>query len=84
MSSHSWEDHEKVASVLRKTRHPWILTYDSDDRVRNLYPSHRCLGYSISHTAQTQKVGREFMLFSRGLRVSDLSVSSSRTGTWVS
>lgn len=84
MSSHSWQDHEKVAGVLARTRHPWILTYDVDDRVRNLYPLHRCLSYSISHTAQTQKVGREFMLFSQGLRVEDLSVSSNRVGAWVS
>ncbi|MEU0552044.1 DNA adenine methylase [Micromonospora sp. NPDC005979] len=84
MSSHSWEDHEKVASALTKTRQPWILTYDVDERVRNLYPLHRCLRYSISHTAQTQKVGREFMLFSHGLRVDDLSVSSNRVGAWVS
>jgi len=47
MSSHSWEDHEKVASVLRKTRHPWILTYDSDDRVRNLYGSPHLTGLVV-------------------------------------
>ncbi|MBQ0977567.1 DNA adenine methylase [Micromonospora sp. M61] len=83
MSSHSWSDHEKLAEALSKSRHPWILTYDVDDRVRSLYPSNRCLRYSISHTAQTQKVGREFMLFSRGLRVDDVSVASSRVGSWV-
>ncbi|MEV1146601.1 DNA adenine methylase [Micromonospora sp. NPDC049799] len=83
MSSHSWEDHEKLAAVLAKSRHPWILTYDVDERVRGLYPSNRCLRYSISHTAQAQKVGREFMLFSRGLRINDLSVASNRKGAWV-
>jgi len=84
MSAHSWEDHEKLANVLLKTRHPWILTYDFDERVRNLYPSNRCLGYGISHTAQLQKVGREFMLFSRGLKVGDRAVASNRKGTWIS
>jgi DNA adenine methylase len=83
MNEHSWEDHEKLAKVLLNTRHPWILTYDFDERVRNLYPSNRCLEYSISHTAQAQRVGREFMLFSRGLKVGDLAVSSNRKGTWV-
>jgi DNA adenine methylase len=83
MSAHSWEDHEKLARVLLKTRHPWILTYDFDERVRNLYPSNRCLEYKISHTAQSQKVGREFMLFSRGLKVGDVAVASNRKGTWL-
>jgi DNA adenine methylase len=83
MSAHSWEDHEKLAGVLLNTRHPWVLTYDFDERVRNLYPSNRCLEYSICHTAQSQRVGREFMLFSRGLRVGDVAVSSNRKGTWL-
>lgn len=83
MSAHSWEDHEKLATVLLSNRHPWVLTYDFDERVRNLYPSNRCLRYSISHTAQSQGVGHEFMLFSRGLRVGDVAVSSNRKGTWL-
>ncbi len=83
MSAHSWDDHEKLARVLLNTRHPWILTYEFDERVRNIYPSNRCLEYSISHTAQWQRVGREFMLFSRGLKVGDVAVASNRKGTWL-
>jgi len=83
LSMHSWADHEKLAIALGKTRHPWILTYDTDDRVRKLYSYSRCLNYSISHTAHAQKVGREYMLFSRGLRVMDETVVSNRSGTWV-
>ena len=83
MSTHSWDDHEKLSETLLGNRHPWILTYDYDERVRRLYPMNRCLAYDISHTAQTQKVGREFMLFSRGLKVGDVVVSSNRKGTWL-
>ena len=84
MNLHSWADHERLAQILKSCRHPWILTYDFDDRVRRLYPSNRCLRYSISHTAQTQRVGNELMFFSGGLRVGDAVVSSSRKGTWLS
>jgi DNA adenine methylase len=83
MSAHSWEDHVRLAKMLLRIRHPWILTYDFDERVRNLYPSNRCLEYRISHTAQSQRVGREFMLFSRGLKVGDLTVASNRKGAWL-
>lgn len=83
MSTHSWEDHERLSLILLNTRHPWILTYDSDERVRNLYPANRCLEYNISHTAQSQRVGTEFMLFSRGLKVGDVFVASNRKGTWL-
>lgn len=84
MNAHSWRDHERLSSTLLNSRHPWILTYDFDERVRSLYPSNRCLKYSISHTAQSQRVGYELMLFSRGLRVGDLAVSSKRKGAWLS
>lgn len=84
MRSHSWDDHERLAkSLLGLKRHPWILTYDTDDRVRNLYPTNRCLRYNISHTAQERRVGSEFMLFSSGLRVSDLSVANNRLAEWI-
>ncbi|MER6950253.1 DNA adenine methylase [Nonomuraea sp. NPDC000554] len=82
MSSHSWRDHEELARMLLKIRHPWILTYDYDQRIRELYPSSRCLRYSISHTAHDQKVGYEFMLFSEDLRVNDVTVASNRKGAW--
>lgn len=83
MSVHSWEDHEKLANALYKLRHPWILTYDVNERVRRLYPASRCLSYSISHTAQSRRVGQEYMLFSRGLRVGDVTVAANRDGTWI-
>ena len=83
LNRHSWAGHERLSEILLKNRHPWVLTYDFDDRVRQLYSSNRCLVYSISHTAQSQKVGSELMLFSRGLRVKDLSVSSRRQGVWL-
>lgn len=83
MNRHSWEGHERLASILLGSPHPWILTYDSDERIRGLYPKNRCLQYTISHTAQSQRVGSELMLFSRGLRVGDVIVSSNRSGTWL-
>ena len=34
MSAQSWEDHEKLATALLQIRHPWILTYELDERIR--------------------------------------------------
>lgn len=83
LNAHSWLAHEKLAKALLNTSHPWVLTYDFDQRVRNLYPANRCLVYNISHTAQDQGIGQEFMLFSRGLKIGDVTVTSNRQGTWV-
>lgn len=83
MSDHSWEEHERLASCLAQSPHPWLLTYDADDRTRELYRDFRCLKFGISHSAQVQKVGREYMFFSRGLRAPDRSVLRSE-GQWIS
>ena len=83
MTDHSWEEHAKLERVLNSSPHPWILTYDVDGRTRELYRNFRCLQFGISHTAQIQKVGREYMFFSRGLRVPDRHVLRSE-GVWVS
>lgn len=82
MTDHSWNEHRRLEQVLTKSPHPWILTYDTDDRTRILYREFRCLRFGISHTAQVQKVGREFMFFSRGLRVPDRFVMRDE-GVWV-
>lgn len=82
MADHSWAEHERLEQVLTKSPHPWILTYDADDRTRSLYRDYRCLCFGISHTAHVQKVGREYMFFSRGLRVPDRFVMRDE-GDWV-
>lgn len=82
MTDHSWAEHQRLERVLTRSPHPWILTYDADDRTRELYRDFRCLRFGISHTAQVQKVGREFMFFSRGLRVPDRQVMRGE-GEWV-
>lgn len=83
MTDHTWKDHNRLASLLRKSPHPWVLTYDNGDRIRGLYPDVRCARFNISHTAQTQKVGKELMFFSRGLRVPDIRILRDREGLWV-
>lgn len=82
MTDHSWSEHQSLEQVLTKSPHPWILTYDADERTRELYRDFRCLRFGISHTAQVQKVGREFMFFSRRLRVPDQHVMRDE-GEWV-
>ncbi len=82
MTDHSWFEHRRLKRVLTRSPHPWILTYDADRRTRELYGDFRCLRFGISHTAQVQKIGREFMFFSRGLRVPDRHVMRDE-GVWV-
>jgi DNA adenine methylase len=31
------EDHERLAGLLRQTKHPWLLSYDNCEEIRDLY-----------------------------------------------
>ncbi len=68
----TWADHAKLSAVLGRSRSPWMVTYDVDERVRTLFPRHRRVEFSIAHTAQRQHIGDELAIFSDGLRVTSL------------
>lgn len=74
--------HEQLAQELAHAEFPWILTYDADDRITNeLYRGERCAEFGISHSAQVHRQGREYIVFSRDLRLPDMQVT--RTGSAV-
>jgi DNA adenine methylase len=68
----SWEDHERLATVLCAGER-WMLTYDDDPRVPTvLYPRLRCAAFGIAHTASVQHIGREYAVFADSLFVESL------------
>ena len=84
MNTLVWEDHVRLAKVLEDGPRYWVLTYGIDERVPNLlYPTHPCAIFGISHTAYSQRVGREYLVISNKMRLSDLSGIGSRSGQWL-
>jgi DNA adenine methylase len=78
------EDHAELAVKLRKSPHPWLLTYDADERVtRDLYEGLRAVEFDISHTAQVQHVGSEYAVFGPTLKVPQLDVLGAVRARWV-
>ncbi len=69
------EHHERLAQTLGG-RPGWLVTYDADPRVPELYDGLRCAEFSIKHTAAKQHVGREYAVFADGLRVPSIAALS--------
>lgn len=83
LSKFGLSEHSKLARLLVSTkRHPWVLTYDAVAEIRRLYSRQRCMEFSISHTAQRQHVGDEFIFFSDDLHVPDQQVLPRHRGEW--
>jgi DNA adenine methylase len=66
-----WEDHQRLANYLRDAD-GWLLTYDTDPRVPDLYSGLRCATFDIAHTAAAQHIDREYAVFARTLVVGSL------------
>jgi len=63
------KDHEKVSRRILSLRHPWIITYDCCDEVRQLYTTRRQFQISLNYSAQVKRVGSELLIASKGLRL---------------
>lgn len=61
-----WADHRRLAEALIGADN-WLLTYDSDPRVPELYGGFRCAAFGIKHTAAVQHIGQEYAVFPHSL-----------------
>lgn len=77
-------DHLELAKHLARSRCPWMLTYDDDPRITDtLYGNGRCARFPIAHTAHKQHVGSEAVIFSSGLNIPDMELTTGRAAQWV-
>lgn len=84
LDSLSYEDHAALAEYLSTTSVPWLLTYDTAEQVTaELYKGFRAAQFSISHTAQKQHVGSEYIVFSNQLLVPSLNVVRRANAQWI-
>jgi DNA adenine methylase len=69
----NWRDHTRLAKLLGRCKHPWMLTYDQDPRVvEELYVGRRAARFELAYTAAVQHVGREYAVFSDNVSVRSL------------
>lgn len=80
----SADDHKALAVALTECAARWLLTYDCDDHILELYPDHRIFAYPIPHSANQFRIEEEYAVLSHNLSVRDdqnlLPVGDSR---WV-
>lgn len=84
LDSLSYEDHAALADYLSTTSVPWLLTYDTAEQITaELYQGFRAAQFSISHTAQKQHVGSEYVVFSNQLVVPSLNIVPRANAQWI-
>jgi len=61
------EDHKRLAGYVSKLSTPWLLSYDNNSFITNLYRSFEKRAYKLQHST-SNKIGDEVLIFSRKLR----------------
>jgi len=72
LNAFKYEDHKKLANTLNKYADAkWVLTYDNEEAIRELYPSRKQEPFSLKYSMhQDSKVGSEIMIFSDAIEMS--------------
>lgn len=64
-------DHETLRDSMLALKSPWILTYDNVPQIASLYLARRQFSFDINYSAQIKRIGKELLVASKGLRVTD-------------
>lgn len=63
------QDHQLLATRIRSLAKPWVLTYDNEPVIQELYRDNTQIEFNLNYFAQTKRVGTELMVFSDDLKI---------------
>ena len=68
-NTYKHDDHAKIAALVGSIPHPWIVSYDNAEPIRDLYSGFRQQTFGLGYSANTIYEGTEVMVFSKALKV---------------
>jgi len=66
-------DHEMLSALINNLRFKWILSYDNVPQIVNMYNKNRSLDLNLFYRANKLKKGKELIIFSSDLMVSQIN-----------
>lgn len=70
-SFYNHDDHKDVADAVSKLKHPWVVTYDDANKIRELYENNKKYLFDIKYSVQTKRIGTELLITSDNVIVPD-------------
>ena len=62
-NSFSKEDHEALSKVIHQLNQHWIVTYDTDELIKNLYAEYTIREIQLGYSAgERRKIGQEYLI----------------------
>lgn len=73
MNFYSMQDHVKLSKEVTKLSHMWMVSYDNQKVILDLYKDYNIVSHKLSQSA-SNRVGEEVMIFSDRIEYSDALV----------
>lgn len=58
------QDHEEISNIVKQLPCYWIVTYDEEKKIRDLYQGYPCKTFNLSYSAAKKMVASEIMILS--------------------
>lgn len=69
------DDHKAIADAIKKYKGQWIISYDANPFLKDLYKDYRQQEYYLSYSAASNpSKGKEMMVYSNGLKIPDVEI----------
>jgi DNA adenine methylase len=79
LNAYTSADHRKLAKAVEQLKCNWVVSYDDDPLIRELYDHHQAADLALHYSAQEHKrVGRERIYFSQNLVQPDMDGITSK------
>lgn len=62
-------DHKNLAATIKKIRKKWLVSYDNNELISELYSQYRILKYDLSQCT-SNRIGNELLVFSKEIEFS--------------
>lgn len=69
------EDHVEIAQQVAKLGDMhWIVSYDNNQAIADIYKNYRQKVFDLQYTAQQKKMGSEIMVFSNAIKIPNIKL----------
>lgn len=73
---YSHEDHVNIKNILDKSHFHWLVSYDNNDNIKQIYGNYRQKEHILNYSAQLKTKAKEIIIYSNSLKIPDNNLNT--------